>query len=47
MGPIPPITIPEPVRLFPSEEDEENIEDIDPTPSIPYGWEDTKDFSWR
>lgn len=46
MIPIPPF-IPEPIRLFQSEEDEEKSEEIEPTPSIPWGWEDTKDFSWR
>ncbi len=43
MNPITP-TIPEPIRIFPDDPAQEWIE---PVPSIPYGWEDTKDWSWR
>ncbi len=37
-------TIPEPIRIFP---EEQHVEQIEPVPSIPYGYEDTKDWSWR
>lgn len=43
MNPIPQ-TIQEPVRVWP-EKKEEPKQEIQP--SIPYGWEDTKDWSWR
>jgi hypothetical protein len=48
MNPIPP-TIQEPVRVFPDDPrvDENQEVQISPEPSIPYGWEDTKDWSWR
>ncbi len=47
MNPIPP-TIYEPLRIIPEkkEKTEESSEE-EIVPSIPYGWEDTKDFSWR
>lgn len=44
MNPI-PNTIPEPIRIFP--DDPAHDEKKEPDPSIPYGWEDTKDWSWR
>jgi len=43
MNPIPQ-TIQEPVRSWP-EEKKEPEQEIQPL--IPYGWEDTKDWSWR
>jgi len=44
MNPIPQ-TIQEPIRIFPDEpaQDPKTL----PEPSIPYGWEDTKDWSFR
>lgn len=45
MNPIPP-SIPEPIRLFP-EEKVVDKEWQEPEPSIPYGWEDTKGWTWR
>jgi hypothetical protein len=44
MNPIPQ-TIPEPLRTFPEDRKPEDYKP--PEPSIPYGWEDTKDWSWR
>lgn len=46
MNPIPP-TIQEPIRVFPDDPriDQDPPKEIEP--SIPYGWEDTKDWSWR
>lgn len=43
MQPI-PSTIPEPIRIFP---DDLAQDQPIPEPSIPYGYEDTKDWSWR
>lgn len=43
MQPIPQ-TIQEPIRIFP---EDPAVEQPLPEPSIPYGWEDTKDWSWR
>jgi hypothetical protein len=40
-----PNTIPEPIRIFP--DDPALPEWKEPDPSIPYGYEDTKDWSWR
>ncbi len=47
MNPIPP-TIQEPVRIFSDDPklDDQEVQ-ISPEPSIPYGYEDTKDWSWR
>lgn len=40
-----PQTIQEPIRIFP---DDPRIEEpLPPEPSIPYGYQDTKDWSWR
>jgi len=44
MNPIPQ-TIQEPIRIFPDDPSQESPQL--PEPSIPYGWEDTKDWSWR
>lgn len=44
MNPIPPIFIQEPIRVFVPTQEEDQQE---PVPQIPYGWEDTKDWSWR
>ena len=51
---IPPITTPsipttliESIRILKEDSSEEDKEWELPTPSIPYGWEDTKDWSWR
>jgi len=44
VNPIPQ-TIQEPIRVF--AEDRKAEENPTPEPSIPYGWEDTKDWSWR
>lgn len=45
MNPIPQ-TIQEPIRVF-SDDPAIPEEQKEPEPSIPYGWEDTKDWSWR
>lgn len=42
MNPIPPIQ--EPIRVFVPKPEEDVKESV---PEIPYGWEDTKDWSWR
>jgi len=44
MNPI-PHAIPEPIRVFPDERQQD--QEKEPVPSIPYGYEDTKDWSWR
>ena len=44
MNPI-PNTIQEPIRIFPEPSKPEEAKT--PEPSIPYGYEDTKDWSWR
>lgn len=45
MNPIPQ-TIQEPIRIFPDDPAQEQPGPI-PEPSIPYGYEDTKEWSWR
>jgi len=46
MTPIPQ-TIQEPLRFLPDPPKEEVEEPMEIVPSIPYGYEDTKDWSWR
>lgn len=47
MNPI-SYNIPEPIRIFPEPKNVQPEEEWkEPIPSIPYGWEDTKDWSWR
>ena len=43
----PPKTIYEPIRIFPEEKKGGETERPTPEPSIPYGWEDTKYWTWR